>query len=150
MGIEIGILCMRGVSYMNPINVILSMGELDLLFWIVCCVSENPRKDSTLDPVAASYERSMRISIHKGVVEHQEPDLLHEINLEESQNFGCCHCVRTICISIRVLDTVGELRRVNCFVRCRLESTLTDGMYARWCAAWALGRPRAYFERLPK
>ena len=34
MGIETGILCMRGVSYMNPINFkfILSKGELDLLF----------------------------------------------------------------------------------------------------------------------
>jgi hypothetical protein len=75
---------------------------------------------------------------------------LHEINLQESQNFSCCHCVRTICIAISILDTVRELRRVNCFAKCRLESILTDGMYARWCTAWALGRPQGYFKRLPK
>jgi hypothetical protein len=48
------------------------------------------------------------------------------------------------------LDAVEKLMRVNSLANCRSELILTDGMYARWCTAWLLSRPQAYFDRLPK
>ena len=55
---------------MNPINLVLSIEELDLLFRIVCRISENSWKYSTLHPIATSYEHSMYISINEGLVKH--------------------------------------------------------------------------------
>jgi hypothetical protein len=75
---------MQEVSYMNPINFVLSIEELDLLFQIVCHISENLWKNLTLHPITTSYEYFMYISINEGLVKHQKPDLLHEVDLEKS------------------------------------------------------------------
>ena len=51
----------------------------------------------------------MRIRIHEGFIEHHDPYLLHKLDLEEMQNFS--RCWSPIFLAIRVLDSVGELRK---------------------------------------
>jgi hypothetical protein len=90
MGIWTDTLYTRGVLCIDTINLMAYRVELDSLFWVVCCVCKNPRKDSTFHTVAAGDEHPVRIRIYKIFIEHQVPDLLHELDLEKAQNFGRC------------------------------------------------------------
>ena len=92
---------------MNSVNSIRYRIEQDLLFWIVSCISENSREDSTRDTITTRDKYSVCVGFHKGFVEHEKPDLLHKIYLEEAQNFGCRR--GSVFLKIKVLDGVREL-----------------------------------------
>lgn len=103
------------------------INQIDLLLRIVCRVSENTGIDTSPDAVNALDDDTVAICFDKLVVEHQFPDLVHELApaVGENRRFPCLAFDES---GNEVVDGVGELNILGQWTGNQSEKeSLTDG-----------------------
>lgn len=102
-----------------------------LLFWVVRSVQEKADEQSPLYIVAAEEDQAVDIHVHETVVHQQQPDLLHQLTLQEGEHgSGRCNAVD---LDVEVLESIWELLQLvrESVNEDEANVLLTDGTYAK-------------------